>query len=62
MARRITTVPSEAYRVLHEKLLTALEGRDAAAACSAMGAHYRELDLDFANVIFGAKGAAPGIR
>jgi len=52
-AQRITTVPPEAYRVLHEKLLTALEGRDAAAAAEVMRAHYRELDLDFANVIFG---------
>jgi DNA-binding GntR family transcriptional regulator len=53
MARRITTVPPEAYRVLHEKLLTALEGHDAAAATEVMRAHYQELDLDFANVIFG---------
>ena len=62
MARRIATVPSEAYRVLHEKLLTALEARDAAAATEVMGAHYRELDLDFANVIFGAKGPDSGLR
>lgn len=53
MARRITTVPPEAYRVLHEELLGALEARDPAAATEIMRAHYRELDLDFANVIFG---------
>jgi len=56
MARRLTAVPSEAYRVLHQKLLTALENRDAAAATEIMRAHYRELDLDFAAVIFGASG------
>jgi len=53
VARRITTVPPEAYRVLHEELLGALEARDPAAATEIMRAHYRELDLDFANVIFG---------
>ena len=53
MARRITTVPPEAYRVLHEELLGALEARDPAVATEIMRAHYRELDLDFANVIFG---------
>lgn len=53
MARRITTVPPEAYRVLHEELLGALEARDPVAATEIMRAHYRELDLDFANVIFG---------
>jgi DNA-binding GntR family transcriptional regulator len=53
VARQITTVPPEAYRELHEELLAALEARDAAAATEIMRAHYRELDLDFANVIFG---------
>jgi len=53
VARRITTVPPEAYRVLHEELLGALEARDPAVATEIMRAHYRELDLDFANVIFG---------
>jgi DNA-binding GntR family transcriptional regulator len=38
---------------MHEKLLAALESRDAEAAAEVMRAHYRELDLDFANVIFG---------
>ncbi len=53
MARRITTVPPEAYRALHEELLGAFEARDPAAATEIMRAHYQELDLDFANVIFG---------
>jgi len=53
MARQLSTVPPEAYRLLHEKLLAALEGRDAATATDLMRAHYRELDLDFADVIFG---------
>jgi hypothetical protein len=38
---------------MDEKLLAALESRDAEAAAEVMRAHYRELDLDFANVIFG---------
>ena len=53
MARQLSTVPPGAYRLLHEKLLAALAGRDAAAAADLMRAHYRELDLDFADVIFG---------
>src|SRR3984957_2468371 len=53
MARRLSTVPADAYRSLHEKLLTALEARDAEAATEMMRAHYRELDLNFADVIFG---------
>jgi DNA-binding GntR family transcriptional regulator len=53
MARQFSTVPPEAYRSLHERLLAALEARDAVAAAGLMRAHYRELDLDFADVIFG---------
>jgi DNA-binding GntR family transcriptional regulator len=53
LARQINTVAPEAFRLLHQKLLTALESRDTEAAEEVMGAHYRELDLDFANVIFG---------
>jgi DNA-binding GntR family transcriptional regulator len=53
MARQLSTVPPGAYRLLHEKLLAALADRDAAAAADLMRAHYRELDLDFADVIFG---------
>jgi DNA-binding GntR family transcriptional regulator len=53
LARQINTVAPEAFRLMHEKLLAALESRDAEAAAEAMRAHYRELDLDFANVIFG---------
>jgi DNA-binding GntR family transcriptional regulator len=53
LARQLSAVPPETYRLLHEKLLTALEARDAEAAAAMMGAHYRELDLDFADVIFG---------
>jgi DNA-binding GntR family transcriptional regulator len=53
VARQINNVPPGAYRLLHEKLLAALEARDAEAAADVMRAHYRELDLDFANVIFG---------
>ncbi len=53
MARQFSTVPAEAYQSLHERLLAALEARDAAAAADLMRAHYRELDLDFADVIFG---------
>jgi DNA-binding GntR family transcriptional regulator len=34
-------------------MLAALEARDAAAAAELMRAHYRELDLNFADVIFG---------
>ena len=43
---------------MHEKLLAALEARDAAAATDVMRAHYRELDLDFADVIFGPAPAS----
>jgi DNA-binding GntR family transcriptional regulator len=53
LARQLNTVPAEAYRLMHEKLLTALEARDAEAAADVMRAHYRELDLNFADVIFG---------
>ena len=53
LARQISAVPAEAYRLMHSRLLTALEARDAAAAAELMRAHYRELDLDFADVIFG---------
>jgi DNA-binding GntR family transcriptional regulator len=53
LARQISTVPPEAYRLMHEKLLAALEARDAEAATDIMRAHYRELDLNFADVIFG---------
>jgi DNA-binding GntR family transcriptional regulator len=53
MARQMTTVRPAAYRLMHEQLLTALEARDAEAATDLMRAHYRELDLDFADVIFG---------
>jgi DNA-binding GntR family transcriptional regulator len=52
-ASQMATVPPEAYRVMHERLLAALEARDAAAATDMMRAHYRELDLNFADVIFG---------
>ncbi len=58
MARQINTVPPGAYRLLHEKLLAALEARDAEAATDMMRAHYRELDLDFAEVIFGQAPAS----
>jgi DNA-binding GntR family transcriptional regulator len=53
MARQINTIPAEVYRLMHEKLLAALEARDATAAVDMMQAHYRELDLNFATVIFG---------
>lgn len=53
MARQITAIAPGAYRLLHEKLLAALEARDAHAATDMMRAHYRDLDLDFATVIFG---------
>ena len=53
LARQINTLPPEAYRLMHEKLLTALEARDAEVAADMMRAHYRELDLNFADVIFG---------
>jgi DNA-binding GntR family transcriptional regulator len=50
---QLSAVPAEAYRVMHERLLAALETRDAEAAAEMMRAHYRELDLNFADVIFG---------
>jgi DNA-binding GntR family transcriptional regulator len=53
LARQINAVPPAAFRLMHEKLLTALEARDAEAATEMMRAHYRELDLNFADVIFG---------
>ena len=53
VARQISAMPAEAYRLMHSRLLAALEARDAAAAAELMRAHYRELDLDFADVIFG---------
>jgi DNA-binding GntR family transcriptional regulator len=53
LARQISVAPAEAYRLLHSRLLAALEARDAAAAAELMRAHYRELDLNFADVIFG---------
>ena len=56
MARQVTTVQPAAFRLMHERLLAALESRDAAAAMEIMRAHYRELDLDFASVIFGQAG------
>jgi len=59
LARQIYQVAPEAFRRLHQELLTALENRDPAAAAAVMQAHYRELDLDFANVIFGP--AAEGL-
>ena len=56
LASQLNTVPPGAYRLLHDKLLTALEARDATAAEDLMQAHYRELDLNFADVIFGQPG------
>ena len=53
LARQIHTVAQEVFRLMHEKLLAALEARDAGAAAEMMRAHYQELDLNFADVIFG---------
>jgi DNA-binding GntR family transcriptional regulator len=53
MARQLAAIPAHTYRSLHERLLAALESRDEAAAADLMRAHYLELDLDFADVIFG---------
>jgi DNA-binding GntR family transcriptional regulator len=53
LARQISKVAPGTYQLMHERLLAALEARDAAAAADLMDAHYRELDLDFADVIFG---------
>jgi DNA-binding GntR family transcriptional regulator len=58
MARQVSAVPSGADRRLHEKLLAALAARDPEAAADAMRAHYRELDLDFAAVLFGQAPAS----
>jgi DNA-binding GntR family transcriptional regulator len=58
LARQISTVAPGAYQRMHERLLTALEARDPVAAVDLMRAHYRELDLDFADVIFGEAPAA----
>ena len=53
LARQLTTIPPQAHRLMHEKLLAALEARDTEAAMDMMRAHYQELDLNFADVIFG---------
>jgi len=53
LARQISAVPPETYRLMHARLLATLEAGDAAAAEEMMRAHYRELDLNFADVIFG---------
>jgi DNA-binding GntR family transcriptional regulator len=53
LARRLSTVAPEDYRLVHERLLAALEAHDQEAAVEMMRAHYRELDLDFADVLFG---------
>jgi DNA-binding GntR family transcriptional regulator len=58
LARQLRTVPPEAYQSLHERLLAALQARDAGATAELMRAHYRQLDLDFADVIFGQATAA----
>jgi DNA-binding GntR family transcriptional regulator len=58
LARQINTVPPEAYRPMHEQLLTALEARDSDGAADLMRALYRELDLNFADVIFGQAAAS----
>jgi DNA-binding GntR family transcriptional regulator len=58
LARQLSTVPPEAYKSLHERLLAALQARDAGAAAELMRAHYRQLDLDFADVIFGQAAVA----
>jgi DNA-binding GntR family transcriptional regulator len=55
LARQISVVPPEAYRRMHSKLLAALAARDAEAAVVMMRALYRELDLNFADVIFELK-------
>jgi DNA-binding GntR family transcriptional regulator len=60
LARQVNRVAPEAFLLLHEKLLAALADRDAEAAAEVMQAHYRELDLDFANVIFGPAPAPAG--
>ena len=63
LARQINKVAPESFRLLHSRLLAALQGRDPDAAAAVMQAHYRDLDLDFANVIFGpAPTPAPASR
>ncbi len=59
LARQINKVAPESFRLLHERLLAALQERDPEAAAEVMQAHYRDLDLDFANVIFGPAAPAP---
>ena len=59
VANRIVAVPPEAVKSLHERLLAALETRDAQAAVELMLAHYRDLGLDFADVIFGRPADRP---
>ena len=51
-------MPPETYRLMHSRLLAALAARDAEAAAEIMRVHYRELDLDFAHVIFGPAPAS----
>lgn len=58
-AHRIVAVPQEAVKSLHERLLAALETRDAQAAAELMRAHYRDLGLDFADVLFGRSADRP---
>ena len=53
LARQINPVAPDAFRLPHERLLAALRDRDPEAAVEVMQAHYRELDLDFATIIFG---------
>lgn len=53
VAVQLKTLPAQSYLVLHERLLEALEARDPDAAHEMMSAHYSELNLDFADVIFG---------
>jgi DNA-binding GntR family transcriptional regulator len=53
LARQIATVPPEAVRLMHSRLLAALAAHDVDGAEEIMRALYRELDLDFADVIFG---------
>jgi DNA-binding GntR family transcriptional regulator len=52
-ACRTSTGRFTAWWLMHSRLLAALEARDAEAAAEMMRAHYRELDLNFADVIFG---------
>jgi DNA-binding GntR family transcriptional regulator len=55
VAHRMVAVPPESFKSLHERLLSALETRDPQAAADLMRAHYLELDLDFASIIFGGQ-------